>query len=75
MVAVVALGVICVAQGWALLRLVSRLMPPSASQYRQTPARPSERRTAPYRHPSNHDWANPLTQQDWPLQGDTDERP
>lgn len=65
-VAVIALGLVALAQGWALQRLLAHLL---GSQDRRTPARPPQARTDALmddlrmRHPSQ-----------WPTQGDVDGR-
>lgn len=70
-VAVVALGVICVAQEWALIRLVSRLMPPPGPAYRVMPARASQARAAPPGYEESRPFRHHPSEQDWPTQGDT----
>lgn len=72
-VAVVALSAICVAQEWALIRLVSRLLPPVAPQSRLSAPRASQPRTGPSDYTGTHAFRHP-SQNDWPNQGDLDDR-
>lgn len=71
-VAVVALGVICVAQQWALTRLVSRLLPPEAQRGRTVSARASQPRTGASTYEESRHFRHHPSDTQWTAQGDSD---
>lgn len=68
--AVVSLGVICVAQQWALMRLVTRLLPPEAPRYRNSAPRASQPRVSAPGYEENRHFRHHPSETDWPTQGD-----